>query len=187
MYCNKCGSIVPDNATRCTVCGAAAQPKEGVGFVDAMKLYFARFADFSGRSRRSEYWWATLGVMIISSLVTTILPDLAWIWSLVTLVPSMAMCVRRLHDVGLSGFWLLYFLPLGLGLAAVYLAYLLDLDPSCNKIIENNKKVGSHWLGWILTVLLWSTGCSLILFIITLTPGQKEENAYGLNPCYDFD
>ena len=113
MYCNKCGSIVPDNATRCTVCGAAAQPKEGVGFVDAMKLYFARFADFSGRSRRSEYWWATLGVMIISSLVTTILPDLAWIWSLVTLVPSMAMCVRRLHDVGKSGwFYLWVLLPL---------------------------------------------------------------------------
>ena len=113
MYCNKCGSIVPDNATRCTVCGAAAQPKEGVGFVDAMKLYFARFADFSGRSRRSEYWWATLGIMILGYVAGLILGDLSWIWSLVTIVPSTALCVRRLHDVGKSGwFYLWVLLPL---------------------------------------------------------------------------
>lgn len=114
MYCNKCGSIVPDNATRCTVCGAAAQPKEGVGFLDAMKLYFTRYADFSGRSRRSEYWWATLGIMILGYVVGLILGDsLSWIWSLATLVPSLAICVRRLHDVGKSGwFYLWILLPL---------------------------------------------------------------------------
>ena len=86
---------------------------KSVSFIDAIKLAFTHYADFKGRSRRSEYWWATLGVMIISSLVTTILPDLAWIWGLVTLVPSMAMCVRRLHDVGKSGwFYLWMLLPL---------------------------------------------------------------------------
>lgn len=113
MYCNKCGSIVPDNATRCTVCGAAAQPKEGVGFVDAMKLYFARFADFSGRSRRSEYWWASLAIGVLGSVISAIIPDLSWIWSLAILIPSVAISIRRLHDIGKSGWWfLINFIPL---------------------------------------------------------------------------
>lgn len=157
--------------------------------------------DFKSRASRFEYWTYQIASNIVFLLLSVLMVGfeaISEVLALVFLAPvllvtlallfiNIAVSVRRLHDVGLSGFWLLYFLPLGLGLAAVYLAYLLDLDPSCNKIIENNKKVGSHWLGWILTVLLWSTGCSLILFIITLTPGQKEENAYGLNPCYDFD
>ena len=112
MYCNKCGSIVPDNATRCTVCGAAAQPKEGVGFLDAMKLYFTRYADFSGRSRRSEYWYACLFNMLLS-LVCWI-PVIGWIAAVAVLIPGLSVTVRRLHDVGKSGWWLLLVLvPFG--------------------------------------------------------------------------
>lgn len=81
-----------------------------VSFIDAVKLFFTRYADFRGRSRRSEYWWVVLFNMIVSGILSTVLPDFAWIWSLVTLVPSLAICVRRLHDVGKSGWWYLWFL-----------------------------------------------------------------------------
>lgn len=155
--------------------------------------------DFKSRASRFEFWTYTIAAFIVTLFLAVLLVGFAAInevagsifaglvvlINLALLFIYISVAVRRLHDVGLSGFWLLYLSPFGL--AAVYLAYLLDLDPSCNKIIENNKKVGSHWLGWILTVLLWSAGCGLILFIFTLTPGQKEENAYGLTPCYDLD
>lgn len=108
MYCRKCGNISPDGMERCVTCGAVMQqPKESVGIVDAAKLYFTRYADFKGRSRRSEYWWATLVISILGSIIGAIVPDLAWIWTLAILVPSLAICVRRLHDIGKSGWWYL--------------------------------------------------------------------------------
>lgn len=129
MYCNKCGSIVPDNATRCTVCGAAAQPREGVGFLDAVKLYFTRYTDFKGRSRRSEYWWASLAIGILGGIVGAIIPDLAWIWTLATLVPSLAICVRRLHDVGKSGWWYLWILLPIVGTIILLVQFCKDSTP----------------------------------------------------------
>ena len=140
MNCRKCGELLDDNAKFCTVCGAKQEEtpsyeanlnpvhsheescaheghvvgsQKSVGFVEAFLLYFRRYADFKGRSRRSEYWWATLAISLLGSVISAIVPDLAWIWSLATLVPGLAICVRRLHDIGKSGWnylWIL--LPL---------------------------------------------------------------------------
>ena len=130
MYCNKCGSIVPDNASRCTACGAAiAQPKESVGILEAVKLYFTRYTDFKGRSRRSEYWWASLAIGILGGIVGAIIPDLAWIWTLATLVPSLAICVRRLHDVGKSGWWYLWILLPIVGTIILLVQFCKDSTP----------------------------------------------------------
>ena len=83
------------------------ETKPSVPFFEALKLYFIRYADFSGRSRRSEYWWASLGIGILGAIVTGILGDLSFIWSLAILIPGLAICVRRLHDIGKSGWWYL--------------------------------------------------------------------------------
>lgn len=114
MFCKNCGRQLPDGTQFCPGCGAAQtgyarnrEPQPSVGIVDAAKLYFTRYADFKGRSRRSEYWWATLVIGILGSIIGGILPDLAWIWTLVTLVPGVSICVRRLHDIGKSGWWYL--------------------------------------------------------------------------------
>ena len=140
MYCKKCGELLDDNAKFCTVCGAKQEAtqsyesnlnpvhsheescahegyvvgsKERVGFVEAFLLYFRRYADFKGRSRRSEYWWASLAIGLLGGVIGAIVPDLAWIWSLATLVPSLALCVRRLHDIGKSGWaYLCILIPL---------------------------------------------------------------------------
>lgn len=86
---------------------------QSVPFVDAVKLYFTRFTDFGTRSRRSEYWWVCLFNFIVGFIIGMIIPDLSWIWSLITLVPTLALCVRRLHDTGRSGwFYLLILIPL---------------------------------------------------------------------------
>lgn len=128
MFCKKCGNILPDNAKFCTACGAPtgkeqanpytsyqqsaspAAPRPAVGFVDAVKLFFRRYVDFHGRSRRSEYWWACLFLLVMNALLSYVLPDLTSIWSIVVLIPGIALCVRRLHDVGKSGWWYLFIL-----------------------------------------------------------------------------
>ena len=83
---------------------------KSVSFVEAIKLAFTHYADFKGRSRRSEYWWFTLFNMIVTGLIGSILPDLSWIWSLIVLVPGLAVCIRRLHDAGKSGWFYLWML-----------------------------------------------------------------------------
>ncbi|MCT2398882.1 DUF805 domain-containing protein [Novosphingobium mangrovi (ex Huang et al. 2023)] len=104
-----------------------------------MIMPFNRYADFSGRSRRMEYWGFTLlNAIIISVFViaamgfnTSILssslegarPDisggvsifliLGFIYILAVLIPSIAVTVRRLHDRDMSGWWYLGFIVLG--------------------------------------------------------------------------
>jgi uncharacterized membrane protein YhaH (DUF805 family) len=71
-----------------------------------------KYAQFSGRSRRSEYWYFALFSTIISlvltygglALGTSLLGN---VYSLAVLIPSIAVGVRRMHDVGKSGWFLL--------------------------------------------------------------------------------
>lgn len=85
--------------------------------MDWMLLPLRRYAEFSGRSRRREYWMFTLFVVLVSIILTMI--DmmlglttaaggvLTLLFSLAVLVPSLAVGVRRLHDSERSGWWLL--------------------------------------------------------------------------------
>ena len=130
MYCKNCGKQLPDGAQYCDGCGArqvaggyvtytqSREPKPSVNFIDAVKLFFTKYADFNTRSRRSEYWWSVLFCAVASSLAAGILKDYAWIWSLVVLIPTIAISVRRLHDIGKAGTW-----------------YLLNLIPVVGSII----------------------------------------------------
>ena len=86
----------------------------------AIRSCLAKYAAFSGRSARSEFWWWQL-FLVVGGLVATIfdvgtgLPHgpIGSIFWLVTLLPSIAVGARRLHDVGRSGWWLfLYFVPI---------------------------------------------------------------------------
>ena len=76
---------------------------------------FKRYADFTGRSRRSEYWYFVL-FNILAFIVTMIIdaiiqfPVFTMLYMLGTLIPAISLVVRRLHDVGKSGWW--YFIGL---------------------------------------------------------------------------
>jgi uncharacterized membrane protein YhaH (DUF805 family) len=89
-----------------------------MGFTDAVQAVFKKYAVFSGRSLRSEYWyWALFG--LIASIVLSIIDKAIFnfpynsngpagiIFSLATFIPGLAVAVRRLHDVNKSGWWLL--------------------------------------------------------------------------------
>lgn len=73
-----------------------------VEFIEACKMFWKRYAEFEGRSRRSEYWWAYLMTFILGCI-----PGLNYIAFLACLIPSLAIGARRLHDIGKSGWNLL--------------------------------------------------------------------------------
>jgi len=89
-----------------------------VSLAGAIALGFQRYFDFSGRSSRAEYWWWTLFVIIAGvvlsyadMLIGTYNADtesglIAGIFGLVTLIPGIAVGVRRLHDINRTGWWL---------------------------------------------------------------------------------
>lgn len=110
-----------------------------VGFVDAVKLYFQNYANFSSRSRRSEYFWVILFNWLVSFVLGFVLggtPDLYMvftsIYSLATLIPGLALAVRRMHDVGKSGAYLLWCLTI-IGAIPVLIAVFKDSDPNPNQ------------------------------------------------------
>lgn len=88
------------------------------------------YVNFSGRAHRTEFWMyvlfnflASIAFSIVVSLIQ--LPQIAVLYSLATLLPTLAVAARRLHDTNRSGWWqLLHFVPFG----SLYVLYLLILD-----------------------------------------------------------
>lgn len=148
MYCNNCGNQIPENSPYCPSCGAATQsnptpnaapngypqqpygqPKPSVSFGDAIKLFFTNYTNFSGRSRRSEFWYAYLFTFLVS-LVVSFIPYGSYIWSLAVLIPNIAITVRRLHDVGKSGWWYLFNLLPIVGQIILLVQFCTDSAPA---------------------------------------------------------
>jgi len=87
-----------------------------MNFAQAITSGFRHYVAFAGRASRSEYWYWVL-FTIIGAIVTLILdravfPDsdlspLNAIFNLVCFLPSLAVAVRRLHDIGRTGWWIL--------------------------------------------------------------------------------
>ncbi len=76
-------------------------------FQDSIRIGFSKYADFSGTASREEYWWFFLFLVLGSLLAMALSFTLSMLFSLATLVPSLAAATRRLHDTGRSGWWLL--------------------------------------------------------------------------------
>ena len=89
-------------------------------FVTAFKTCFAKFADFSGRATRPEYWWFVLAYFIVA-LVASLIHDYVYVLvMLVFLIPMISAGVRRLHDVGKTGWLILLGLIPLVGLVLLY-------------------------------------------------------------------
>lgn len=114
MYCHNCAAIIDDNVSRCPKCGAAVNRPRSfaapVSPADAVINFFTHYMDFKGRSRRSEYWWAVLFVVLLLSLMNIFSPTLGTICSYAFYVPAIAAQVRRLHDTCRTGKWVFVYL-----------------------------------------------------------------------------
>ncbi len=109
-----------------------------------------QYADFNGRARRKEYWMFALISMIISYGIVGIataldapgLAMLSTVYSLGVLIPSIAVGVRRMHDVGKSGWFLL------IPFYNLYLA-VTDSVPGPNEYGDNPKGIGNEGIDQI--------------------------------------
>lgn len=113
-----------------------------------------KYAVFEGRARRKEFWIFVLINLLISFILAALDPSesfrdatfltvVGWVFSLAVLIPGIAVTVRRLHDAGHTGWWLLVVLvPL---LNLVLLVFCLEgSDEGTNKYGPNPKGVSSE-------------------------------------------
>ena len=107
---------------------------ESMGFSQAVKSVFSNYANFSGRARRSEYWY-----FVLFSLIIGLIPIVNLIVGLISIIPGIAVCVRRLHDIGKSGWWLLLgFIPIA-GPIVLLVWFCTDSQPGENQWGANPK------------------------------------------------
>lgn len=102
-------------------------------FQESIVTCLRKYADFTGRARRSEYWWFALFTSLVSGAFSGFGDAWATLVSLAFFLPSLAVWVRRLHDVGRSGWstlWLL--LPL-IGWIMLFVWSVRAGDPGANR------------------------------------------------------
>lgn len=118
------------------------------------KNAFKKYADFRSRARRSEYWYFALFnalfILVLSLLDTVLgfgnedtLGIFAALYSLVVVIPSLAVCVRRLHDIGKSGWWIFVAIVPFVGALILFLFAIRDSQPGVNPYGPNPKELSN--------------------------------------------
>ena len=104
-----------------------------------------KYAVFSGRAQRTEFWMfvlinllVSIGLNIIDVIIGTA-PLLGSLYALGVIIPTLAVSVRRLHDTNRSGWWLLIGLVPLIGLIVLIVFYVQDSDAGSNAFGPNPK------------------------------------------------
>jgi len=105
-----------------------------MSFFEAIASNFRNYVNFAGRATRSEYWYWTLPIVIINVVLGVVderlnpgtsFGALSWVTMIVffvTVLPTVAVSIRRLHDIDRSGWWILLWFTLLGGLVLIYWA-----------------------------------------------------------------
>lgn len=126
-------------------------------FSQSIKSVFSKYADFSGRATRSEYWYFYLFNFLVTmvfyiaffamlafgsrdSSAVGYLSVMIIIYALVMTIPSLAVTVRRLHDTGHSGWWIFLNLIPVIGIIVLFIWFITDSDPDTNEYGDNPKQ-----------------------------------------------
>ena len=150
--------------------------------LNAIRLFFKNYFNFTGRSSRSEYWWFLLAYLIIT-VVIAILEALiigidyagsgvvSNLFNLVTLIGWLTLTARRLQDRGHTGWWqFAYLIPI---IPLIYFGILFLFT-------ENPAHAISAGLVVLLEIVILIT-----LIIILCLPPKEDENKWGRNPLLD--
>jgi uncharacterized membrane protein YhaH (DUF805 family) len=139
-------------------------------------LPLKRYAEFTGRSRRKEYWMYVLllvvvyivvgiieSVLHLRGMVAGLYGPLSLLLALATLVPSLAVGIRRLHDTDRSGWWLL------IGYGPLLVSMVLPF-------------LGMAGLGLAMIVMIVALIGFLVLLVFMVLEGTRGPNQYGPDP-----
>jgi uncharacterized membrane protein YhaH (DUF805 family) len=140
-----------------------------------------KYADFSGRAPRAEYWWFYLGYMILY-VVLMLLTRISSIFGILGIVylgliiPMIAVGVRRLHDTNRSGWWLLApAVPYLIGFVMIMPAMMSGAAGAANPF--SLATAGTAGIFMLIGLVL-----GIVVFIFTVLPGTKGPNKYGDDP-----
>ena len=156
-------------------------------FDEAVRRVIENYKDFDGRSRRSEFWWFQLALVIATVIVGTIemamgvdvetsgLTPLSGIFLIATFLPSAAVTARRLHDVGMTG-W---------AQAPLYATY-ISFIPGFENFLTRFQSGQEILLGFVFVIYaVW-------ILVHLVRDSQPHTNRYGgapkdENTAHNFD
>lgn len=150
--------------------------KESLSFSQAVNAAANKVFQFSGRSRRSEYWWTMLCVYIVTFLVAPI--------GLLLNLATIPLTFRRLHDTGRSGWWW----GIGAILRVVFWGFLI-YDLTMYFVNEDNFNGNEDQMFlallakysiFLLIILIYK----IVLLIFLCLDSEQCENDYGPSPKY---
>lgn len=125
---NQVQALIRDNSKKAPPQQRPSTVDPGMGFGETLAYFFEHYTDFRGRARRKEYWY-----MVLWNLIFMVPFPLYPIWILATMIPSLALMVRRLHDQGLSGWMVLLGIIPVIGSILMFVYTLIDSDPETNR------------------------------------------------------
>ena len=169
-----------------------------MNFRTAITTVFTKYADFKGVASRPEFWWWTLFSFAVGNVINMLMtitgeddPNagfgpasmLSLVWSLGTLIPGLAVQVRRFHDAGFSGKWLLLWIVPFVGfLVAVGSAIpviMMYLQGSYTQDELATAVLGV--LGVAALPLIMFIGMAIFTLVVTVRPSKSagEGNKYA--------
>ena len=120
-----------------------------MSFVDAIKSVFTQYVGFRGRARRSEFWWFYLFTCVVNGVLSGLKSAtgasafgvISIIFALAVLLPSLAVAIRRLHDIGKKWpFIFMGLIPIA-GVIILIVNWAKDSEPGDNQFGPNPKGV----------------------------------------------
>lgn len=153
-----------------------------MSFGEAIKSVFSNYANFKGRARRSEYWYFVLFNILVSlvlSGLTLISPKLSIlnsIYSLVVFIPGLAVAVRRLHDIGKSG-WTYLIVLIPAIVLVILSAFVVVATGGTYSSDPNIGLIAVFFIALIATLV-----CAIVFIVWMCRDSEPGTNNWGPNP-----
>ena len=153
-----------------------------IDFATAVRLFFTKYATFTGRATRAEYWWVMLFLFLVSMVLGwlgkfgTIL---SLIFSIACIVPQLSLSFRRLHDSGLSGWIAGIYTLIGLAICVwMFVAggstlIALQLNPSAvtpDEVLSLGSAIAWPSICMVLMAIVW---------LVLMCRKSDSDNQYG--------
>lgn len=163
------------------------KPYYGCSFQEAFLRFWKKYTVFKGRASRSEFWWwvlAAFGINIVLDILNTATDEklgfLATIWGLVTLIPTLALSVRRLHDTNKPGWWVaIFYIAMVIGLIIMIIGGGAALYGGFRSLGSYDYGYGSMAAGGlgaaVIGALITLAGC--VVYIVFMALPSKPEGA----------